>query len=69
MASNLTVQVQAGKLITETVTISVSETYLNGFSVESVSFEAESESYAGGFLELHDDPPYEKEFTVHLRGS
>lgn len=69
MPSALVVSVQADKPIAEPVVIAVSETYLDALSVDNVSPEAESENYTTGFLELNYNPPHEKEFEVHLRGS
>lgn len=69
LASSLTIRVEGGQPITAPITIALSETYLDGFSVQDVSPEAASEGHADGLVELDYDPPNKQEFTVHLRGA
>lgn len=69
MASSLTIQLESGQPITGPVTVALSETYLDVFSVQDVSPQAANEGYADGFVQLNYDPPNKEKFTVNIRGA
>lgn len=69
MPTEVIVRVSAERPIDKPIVISLSQTYLGPFSVDNISPEAVNESYRDGMLELNYDPPNDKEFTVHLRGT